>query len=87
MLQIADFTIERHYYHTNMNILVIHVDITQSNENTNSKIQRKKVNFINRLIYAEQKNFCICFDVYKTYDGNDNDEIYEVISTLKNKKR
>ena len=28
-----------------------------------SKIQRKKINFINRLKYAEQKIFCICIDV------------------------
>ena len=28
-----------------------------------SKIQRKKLNFINRLKYAEQKIFCICLDV------------------------
>ena len=36
--------------------------------------------------YAEQKIFCICIDVYKTYEGDDYDEIYEVLSTLKNKK-
>ena len=30
-----------------------------------SKIQRKKINFINRLKYAEQKIFCICIDLYK----------------------
>ena len=51
-----------------------------------SKIQRKKINFINRLKYAEQKIFCICIDVYKTYEGNEYDEIYIVLSTLKNKK-
>ena len=28
-----------------------------------SKIQRKKINFINRLKYAEQKIFSICIDV------------------------
>ena len=28
-----------------------------------SKIQRKKINFINRLKYAEVKIFCICIDV------------------------
>ena len=50
------------------------------------KIQRKKINFINRLKYAEQKIFCICIDLYIIYDGNDYDEIYEVLSTLKNKK-
>ena len=51
-----------------------------------SKIQRKKINFINRLKYAEQKIFCISIDVYKIYDGDDFNEIYEVLSTLKNKK-
>ena len=51
-----------------------------------SEIQRKKINFINRLKNAEQKIFCICIDVYKIYEGNDYDKIYEVLSTLKNKK-
>ena len=51
-----------------------------------NKIQRKKINFINRLKYAEQKIFCICIDVYKIYEDNDYDEIYKVLSTLKNKK-
>ena len=50
-----------------------------------SKIQRKK-NFINRLKYAEVKIFCICVDVYKFYEGDDFDEIYKVLLTLKNKK-
>ena len=49
-----------------------------------SKIQRKKINFINRLKYAEQKIFCICMDVYMIYDGNENDEIYKVLSKIKN---
>ena len=39
-----------------------------------------------RLKYAENKMFCICLDVYKNYEGNDYDKIYEVLSTLKNKK-
>ena len=51
-----------------------------------TKIQRKKINFINRLKYAEQKIFCICIDVYKIYQGDDYDEIYKVLSILKNKK-
>ena len=55
-------------------------------KNELSKIQRKKINFINRLKYAEQKIFCICIDVYKIYEGNDFNEIYKVLSTLKNKK-
>ena len=55
-------------------------------KNEFSKIQRKKINFINRLKYAEQKIFCICIDVYKIYEGDDYDEIYKILSTLKNKK-
>ena len=51
-----------------------------------SKIQRKKINFINRLKYAEVKIFSICVDLYKIYEGNDYDKIYEVLSILKNKK-
>ena len=51
-----------------------------------SKIQRKKINFINRLKYAELKIFCICMDIYKIYEGDDYDKIYEVLSRLKNKK-
>ena len=51
-----------------------------------SKIQRKKINFINRLKYAEVKIFSICVDVYKIYERNDFDEIYKVLSILKNKE-
>ena len=51
-----------------------------------SKIQRKKVNFINRLKYAEQKIFSICIDVYKIYEGDDFNELCKILSTLKNKK-
>ena len=51
-----------------------------------SKTQRKKISFINRLKYAEVKMFSICVDLYKIYEGNDFDEIYKVLSTLKNKK-
>ena len=51
-----------------------------------SKIQRKKINFINRLKYAEVKIFSICVDVDKFYEGDDFDEFYKVFSTLKNKK-
>ena len=51
-----------------------------------SKIQRKKINFINRLKYAEVKIFSICVDLYKIYEGDDYDVIFKVLSTLKNKK-
>ena len=51
-----------------------------------SEIQSKKINFINRLKYPEVKIFCICIDVYKIYEGDDFDEIYKILSTLKNKK-
>ena len=46
----------------------------------------KKKFFINRLNYSEEKIFCICIDVYKNYEGDDYDKIFEVLSTLKNKK-
>ena len=51
-----------------------------------SKIQRKKLNFINRLKYAEVKIISICVDLYKIYEGDNYDEIYKILSTLKNKK-
>ena len=51
-----------------------------------SKIQRKKINFINRLKYAEVKIFCICIDVYKICEDDDYYKIYEVLSTLKKQK-
>ena len=51
-----------------------------------SKIQRKKINFINRLKYAEVKIFAICVDVYKIYEGDNYDEIYKILSILKNRK-
>ena len=47
-------------------------------KNELSKIQRKKINFINRLKYAAQKIFCICIDVYKIYDCDDyNTKFYQ----------
>ena len=55
-------------------------------KNELSKIQRKKINFNNRLKYAEVKIFSICVDLYKIYEGDDFDKIYKVLSTLKNKK-
>ena len=51
-----------------------------------SKISRRKINFINRLKYAESKKLCICMDVYILYKGNDFNKIDEALSTLKNKK-
>ena len=51
-----------------------------------STIHRKKIEFSNRLKYAEEKTFCLCVEVYRNYERNDFDKIYEVFSTLKNKK-
>ena len=48
-----------------------------------TKIQRKKINFINRLKYAELKIYCICVDVYKIFEGKNFDKIYEALSTSK----
>ena len=60
--------------------------VVYKRKNELSKLQRKKINFINRLKYAEQKIFCICIELYKIYEGDDYDEIYKILSTLKNKK-
>ena len=51
-----------------------------------SKNQRKKINSINRLQHAKQKIFCICIEVYPLYEGVDYVKMYEILSTLKNKK-
>ena len=51
-----------------------------------SKIQRKKIIFINRLKYAEVKIFSICVDLYKIYKSDDFSEILKILSTLKIKK-
>ena len=51
-----------------------------------SKIQRKKINFINRLKYAEPKIFCICLDIYKICGGDDFDKLYKDLSEMENKK-
>ena len=59
--------------------------VVSKQKNELSKIQRK-INFINRLKYAEVKIFSLCVDLYKIYEGDDYDEIYKVLSTLKNKK-
>ena len=60
--------------------------VVSKRKNELSKIQRKKINFINRLNYAEVKTFSIGVDSYKIYEGDDYDEMYKILSTLKNKK-
>ena len=87
MGNVVGIVIEINYFHMNMNGVVFHADSTQQKESTNSlKYNEKKINFINRLKYAEVKIFSMFVDVYKIYEGNDFDKIYEVLSTLKNKK-
>ena len=34
----------------------------------------------------KKKTFCVCIDVYKIYENNVYDKIFEVLSTIKNKK-
>ena len=76
------------YFHMKKNGLAFHVScgynrIKQKNEQ--SRIQRKKLNSKNRLKYAEHRIFCICIDVYKLYEGDDYDKMFEV-SSKKNKE-
>ena len=76
--------IEIHYYQTNKNGLAFHVATMLLNENINSlKFNEKKINFINRLKYAEQKLICIFTDVYEIYESDDYNYIYEALSSLK----
>ena len=51
----------------------------------NNKIQRKKINFINRLKKAENKIICFCIEVYKNYEGNDFNGIHK-LEKIKNKQ-
>ena len=55
----VDIVIENCYYHLNMNLVVFHVDKFNKTKKELPKIQRKRINFINRLKYAEHKIFCI----------------------------
>ena len=44
-----------------------------------SEIQRKRINFINRLKYAEVKIFSISVDLYKIYEGDDYGKMFEIL--------
>ena len=50
-----------------------------------SKFQRKKNKFHKSIKICRTNFFCIFVDVYKIYEGNDYDKIYEVLLTLENK--
>ena len=47
-------------------------------------IQRK--NIYQSVKVCRTQNFCICIDVNTKYAGKECDKLYEVLSTLKNKK-
>ena len=47
------------------------------------KYNEKKMNFINRKKYAENKIVCNCMEVYKIYEGNDFDKKCEAFLTLR----
>ena len=49
----------------------------------NSLKFNEKKTFINLMKYAELKIFSICVDVYKIYEGDDNDKLYEILCKLK----
>ena len=77
---------ETFYYLMNVNLLAFLCGYNViKRKHELSKIQRKRIYFINRLEYAELKIFCICVGVYRSYEGNGYNKIYEILSTLKNK--
>ena len=82
----VDIALEVHFFHMSMNGLVFPVDIVFLNESMNSLKYKENINFIERIEYAEEKLFSICVDVFKNYEGDDYNKIYEVLSTSKNKK-
>ena len=86
MVNIVDIAIEIQNFHTKMNGIVFHVvfDVVNRKQEL-CKTQQK--NFINRLKHAELKKISICVDVYKIYEGNDYDKLYEVLGTLKKKTK
>ena len=51
-----------------------------------TKFQRKKVNFVYCLKYAQQKTFCNCIDDHIMYEDDRFKVFIEVFSELKNKK-
>ena len=85
MPSIVVIALEILFFHTSIVLRAYLVDTIYSKENTSLlKINGKK-NF-NRLKYAEHKIFRICIDVYKFYESDDDDKIYDVPATLKDKK-
>ena len=86
MENIVDIVIEILYYHTESNIVVLFVAKVLLNESMSSLKYNEKINFINRLKYAEQEFFSICINAYIFYEGDDFEKIYEVLSSFKNKK-
>ena len=69
----------------NRNLPVLCVDIMLKNEKKNlQNSNEQKINFPNREKYAQHKILCICIDVCKTYEDNNNEIMFEVSSSLKN---
>ena len=55
------------------------VPIMLRNESMNSlEINEKKI--ISRLKHSQHKKFCLIMDVYKIYEGNDFNKIYDSLS-------
>ena len=49
------------------------------------KLKEKKMNFINRLKYAEVKIISKFVDVDKIFEGCNYNQLFEILSTLKSK--
>ena len=49
------------------------------------KFNEKKIYFVNRMKYAEEKVFGLCIGENKICEGIDYDEKYEALCKLKNK--
>ena len=64
-----------------MDVYCMCVQQYETNEWTYKKAM--EIKFISRLKFAERLNVCICIDVRKIYEGDDFNEVFEVLSRLK----
>ena len=60
--------------------------IVMKRKNVLIKIQHKKLDFNNRLKYSEKTIICLCRDVSKIKEVDDNDIFLECFSTLRKKE-
>ena len=77
MLNNVAFVVETLYYLMNMNGVEFHVATALLNESLNSLKFNEKNKLHQFIKYGEHTIFCFCIEVYKTYEDDDSDKIFE----------